>query len=162
MKKFLLSFFVIISFAAYAVYQRVGGSVVGPQAGPRAGVVPTTPRTPIAVVAKQKAVVAKTATTPASVGKFKNGTYTGSVADAYYGNVQVQAIIQDGKLADVQFLNYPQDRNNSIRINTRAIPILTSEAIQAQSAQVDMVSGATATSGAFQQSLADALSQAQV
>lgn len=91
---------------------------------------------------------------------YKDGQYTGNVADAYYGNIQVQATIQGGKISDVVFLDYPQDRRNSVRINTEAMPLLKSEAIQAQSAQVDIVSGATATSDAFRQSLASALAQA--
>ncbi len=96
-----------------------------------------------------------------STGTYKDGSYTGSVADAQWGNLQVKAIIQGGKLTDVQFLQYPNDRNRSIRINESADPQLTSEAIQAQSAQVDVVSGATDSSEAFIQSLSDALSQAK-
>ncbi|MBI3260359.1 MAG: FMN-binding protein, partial [Ignavibacteriae bacterium] len=52
-------------------------------------------------------------------------------------------------------------RKKSIEINRRATPLLKTEAIQAQNAQVDIVSGATLTSQAFQESLADALSQAK-
>lgn len=90
-----------------------------------------------------------------------NGAYTGSVADAYYGNLQVSAVIQGGKLVDVQFLQHPSDRSQSQRINGRADPILAQEAIQAQSANVNIVSGATASSQAFQESLASALAQAK-
>ena len=75
--------------------------------------------------------------------------------------VQVKAIIKNGKVADVQFLQYPNDRNRSVEINSYADPQLTSEAIQAQSANVDIVTGATDSSDAFIQSLTDALSQAQ-
>ena len=92
---------------------------------------------------------------------YKNGTYTGSVADAQWGVVQVQVVIQNGEIINVQFLQYPNERNRSVEINSYADPILVNEAIQAQSAQVDMVSGATDTSQAFIQSLSDALSQAQ-
>ena len=98
---------------------------------------------------------------PTPQGQYRDGTYTGNSADAYYGNVQVAAVIQGGKIVDVQFLDHPQDRNRSVMINNYAMPYLTSEAIQAQSAQVDGVSGATATSGAFVQSLSSALSQAK-
>jgi len=92
---------------------------------------------------------------------YNDGTYTGGVADAYYGMVQIQAVIQGGKLASVSFLQYPNDRNTSVFINGQAMPILKSEAIQAQNANVDIVSGATDTSMAFQQSLGDALAQAK-
>jgi len=91
----------------------------------------------------------------------KDGEFTGMVADAYYGNVQIKAIIQNGKITGVQFLDYPSDRRNSVRINTQAMPMLQAEAIQAQNAKVDVVSGATYTSQAFQESLADALAQAK-
>ncbi len=91
---------------------------------------------------------------------YKDGTYTGSEADAYYGLVQVQAVIQNGKITDVTFLEYPNHRSTSVRINQQAVPWLQQEAIQAQSAQVDLISGATLTSQAFVQSLQSALSAA--
>ena len=94
------------------------------------------------------------------MGQYKNGTYTGSVADAFYGNVQVQVTISSGQITDVQFLQYPNDRSTSVYINSQAMPLLKQEAIQAQSANVSGVSGASATSAAFIQSLTDALSQA--
>lgn len=94
-------------------------------------------------------------------GKYKNGSYTGFSADAYYGKVQVKAIVQNGKLVDVQFLAYPSDQTTSKKISDRSMSILKSEAIQAQSAQVDVVSGATQLSQGFMQSLSDALSQAK-
>ncbi len=104
--------------------------------------------------------------TPAPVvvkpkGKYKDGTYTGNSVDAYYGNVQVQAVISGGKLADINILDYPQDRNTSRYINSQALPMLKDEAIQAQSANIDAVSGASATSPAFIESLSSALSLAK-
>lgn len=96
----------------------------------------------------------------AASGLYADGTYTGSSADAYYGTVQVQAVIQSGKLVAVNFLQYPSDRSTSRSINAYAMSILKSEAIQAQNANVNIVSGATDTSQAFQQSLHSALSQA--
>ncbi|HLY27847.1 MAG TPA: FMN-binding protein [Aggregatilineales bacterium] len=96
-----------------------------------------------------------------SAGQYRDGQYTGSIADAFYGNVQVKATIQGGKLSGVQFLSYPNDRRTSQEINSQAMPWLQSEAIQAQSAQVDLISGATLTSEAFVQSLQAALNQAR-
>ena len=98
--------------------------------------------------------------TPTTTGQYKNGSYTGSEADAQWGLVQVKITIQNGKLTNVQFLEYPNHRDRSVEINNYAMPQLTSEAISAQSAQVDVISGATDTSEAFIQSLGDALSQA--
>ncbi len=99
--------------------------------------------------------------TSTSASTYKNGTYTGSVADAQWGVVQVQVVIQNGEIINVQFLQYPNERNRSVEINSYADPILVNEAIKAQSAKVDIVSGATDTSQAFIQSLSNALSQAQ-
>lgn len=92
---------------------------------------------------------------------YKDGVYTGSVADAFYGNIQVQATIQNRKLTNVQFLQHPDHATRSIAINTLAMPNLSSEAIQVQNANVNIISGATDSSNAFIQSLASALSQAK-
>ncbi len=60
-------------------------------------------------------------------------------------------------MSDVQFVQYPNDRNRSIMINQYADPILDQEAIQAQSGNVDIITGATDSSYAFMQSLGRAL-----
>ncbi|MEZ4860580.1 MAG: FMN-binding protein [Caldilineaceae bacterium] len=90
-----------------------------------------------------------------------DGQYTGIEADAFYGPVQVNVLIQDGKLVDVQFLEYPTHRRTSVRINQRVAPILQTEALQSQSARVNLISGATLTSRAFSQSLQSALDAAR-
>ena len=92
---------------------------------------------------------------------YKDGTYTGSSEDAFYGTIQVQATIKGDKLADIQFLQYPNDRDESVQINQQAMPMLKQEAIQAQSVQVAVVSGATQSSEAFVKSLASAFAQAK-
>lgn len=99
--------------------------------------------------------------TPNPAALYKDGTYTGSIADAQWGNVQVQVVIQSGKMANITFLQYPNERSRSVFINSYADPRLISEAIQAQNSTVDAVTGATDSSDAFMQSLSDALSQAQ-
>jgi uncharacterized protein with FMN-binding domain len=93
-------------------------------------------------------------------GKYKDGTYTGSVADAYYGNVEVSVTVSGGKITRVKFLQYPDTHSTSVAINQQAMPYLQQEAIQAQSPNVQLISGATFTSQAFVQSLTSALSQA--
>ncbi len=98
---------------------------------------------------------------PKNTNQYKDGVFTGSGADAYYGTIQVEAVIQNGKITDVVFLEYPQDRSTSIMINRQAMVYLKSEAIQAQSANVDIVSGATDSSIAFRESLTSALAQAK-
>jgi uncharacterized protein with FMN-binding domain len=106
------------------------------------------------------AVASAPTPTSASSGQYKDGSYTGNEADAQWGYVQVQAIVSQGKITDVKFLEYPSDRSRSQFINSVADPELVSEAIQAQSSHVDVITGATDSSEAFMQSLADALSQA--
>ncbi len=98
---------------------------------------------------------------PRPASGYRDGTYTGSTADAYYGLVSVQTVIQNGRIVDVQFLQYPSDRRTSVRINNVAIPRLKTEAIQAQNAHVNIISGATLTSEAFIQSFQSALDQAK-
>ena len=89
-----------------------------------------------------------------------DGAYAGPITDAYYGPIQIQALIRDGRLVALKVLKYPSDRRTSIRINRQALPMLRDEAISAQSANVDIISGATLTSRAFIQSLGGALKKA--
>lgn len=101
------------------------------------------------------------ATPPKPAGMYTDGTYRGDSVFAYYGDVQVGAVIQGGRLSDIEIYDYPRDRDTSVRINSQALPILISEAIQAQSAVIDAVSGASDTSPAFKQSLSSALAKAK-
>jgi uncharacterized protein with FMN-binding domain len=92
---------------------------------------------------------------------YRDGTFQGLSANAYYGRVAVDAVISGGQLVKVEIVDYPNDRRTSRRINSRALPYLEQEAIQAQSASIDAVSGATLTSEAFVRSLDSALSRAR-
>lgn len=120
---------------------------------------PSRAPTDAAVTPATSSSVAAAATQPAS--GLRNGTFTGISANAYYGSVQVAAVIKGGQLTSVKVLDYPSDRRTSQYINSRALPALKQEAIQAQSANIDTVSGATLTSEAFIQSLDAALSAAR-
>ena len=166
MNKVLLSTAVVVAFFIYGLQQRSEGQSSGVIA-PIGLTVASTP-TPSPVATASPAQTATGTTSPTSTpkptaspaGRYKNGSYTGSVADAIYGNVQVKATVSGGKLTDVTFLQYPKDRSNSVYINNQAMPYLKQEAIAAQSAQVNGVSGASYTSAAFIESLGSALSQA--
>lgn len=160
MKKFLLSFLVIFAFAAYAIHLKTGGGDEG------VVLPPTSLSSPAITTDTKNSAASGNSVSPKNSalqpkGQYKDGEYVGDVTDAYYGNVQVKAVISGGRIVDVVFLEYPNDRGTSIRINRQAMPYLTQEAIQAQSTKVDGVSGATQTSGAFVRSLASALSQAK-
>jgi len=85
--------------------------------------------------------------------------YTGSVASTQYGNVQVQITVSGGRMTDVQALQLPSDYARSQQISDYAGPKLRQEALDAQSANIDTVSGATYTSDGYRQSLQSALDQ---
>jgi len=154
-KKIIAVLAVFGTFGGYVISQKMSDDEIIPET---LNTTPAVPSTPAPVVVP---VTVPTKPTSKTTAAFKNGTYTGTVADAYYGPVQVQAVIQNGKLTDVVFLQHPNDRGTSIRINNMAMPRLTSEAISVQSAKVNAVSGASETSRAFVESLQDALNQAK-
>jgi uncharacterized protein with FMN-binding domain len=150
-KKLLLSLSVLFSFAAYSFYVK--------NTSQEAAVLPNVPSQTQNNTSPNN-ILDASPNIKISKG-YNNGEYTGKVADAYYGNIQVKAIIKNNQITDVQFLQYPNDRGHSIEINTYAMPILTQEAVQSQNAKVDIVSGATDSSKAFIESLTSALNQAK-
>lgn len=85
---------------------------------------------------------------------------TGSVAQTRWGPVQVQITVADGRITQVSVLQYPDGNGKDQQINARALPVLISETVSAQSADIDMVSGATVTSQGYLTSLQSALDQA--
>ena len=113
---------------------------------PVAGTLPASP-IPVANRASQSQVYA-------------DGTYTGPSVDAYYGNVQLQVSIHGGRVSGFNLLDYPRHTNTSVMINRQALPMLANEVITAQSAKVDIVTGATLTSEAFIRSVGSAIQQA--
>jgi len=101
-------------------------------------------------------------TTPpaAGGGGTASGTFTGPVVNTRYGPVQVQVTLVDGRLTDVRADQLPVDRSRSAAISSMAAPVLRAEALAAQGARIDSVSGASVTSRAYAQSLQAALDQA--
>ena len=153
MKKILVGLGVIVVFVAYSLWVRHEQPVVRATSTPS-----LTTQTSNSSSQNNGGSSSGNSTSPAT---YKDGTYTGSTEDASYGNVQVAAVITGGKLTDVNVLQYPDSHSDSIAINQQALPMLKQESIQAQSANVDIISGATFTSEAFAQSLRNALVQAQ-
>jgi uncharacterized protein with FMN-binding domain len=82
---------------------------------------------------------------------------TGQVADTAYGPVQVQLVVQHGKIIKVAVLRQPTNTIHDIQIGQFAFPQLISETLKAQSAKIDAVSGASYTSQGYIQSLQNAL-----
>lgn len=176
MKKLFLSLLVIVLFVFYAIHQRAEESnaqVTAPSSLKNSSSTSASTSSSNSTNPSSGSNPTPTSNTSGSnsngsmmngnqmMSRYKDGQYTGNSIDAYYGYVQVKATISGGKITDVQFLDYPQDRNTSRMINSQAMPYLQQEAIQAQGSQVDIISGATATSGAFIQSLQSALDQAK-
>lgn len=166
MKKVALSLVVIIGFIGYSYYAKVNKSV---PTGNTVGQNNVTKKV-TAVTSKPSSTIASPEPTgsgqnstqsQAANSTYKNGSYVGSVADAVYGNIQVKVTISGGKITDVAFLQFPNDQDTSQQINQQADPQLAQEAIQAQSANVDIVSGATQSSQAFIQSMQGALAKAK-
>jgi uncharacterized protein with FMN-binding domain len=85
---------------------------------------------------------------------------TGDVARTQWGPVQVELTVSAGSVSEVSVVQYPSGNSRDEQINSYALPVLVQETIDAQSANIDMVSGATVTSVGYLQSLQGALDQA--
>ncbi len=96
-------------------------------------------------------------TTPAT----KTTTVDGPVIGTPYGDVQVRAVLRGSELLDVEPLVLPSDRARSRRISEEAAPLLRTEALRAQSANIDLLSGASYTSEGYAESLQGALDAAR-
>ena len=99
--------------------------------------------------------------TPAPTTATGPATATGKVISTPYGQVQVQITVDNGKITDVQAVKLPT-HGDSGQISDYVKPILASETLQAQSAKIDIVSGATYTSTGYARSLQSALDQAGI
>lgn len=88
------------------------------------------------------------------------GTFTGDPIDTPYGPVRIAAVLAKGKLISVKVLQAPDQAGRDRQIASYALPRLTQEAIGAQSAHIDAVSGASYTSAGYIQSLQSALDRA--
>ena len=142
MKKTIISSLLILIFGSYALHKHSTDTV-------------------IAIDQKRELLTSASSTASVSAISYRDGRYTGKLADAYYGNVQVGVVVTGGKLVKVTFLRYPDQQQNSTRLNKDAIPRLNQEAIAVQSANVDSVTGASLTSAAFIESLSAVLEQAK-
>ena len=87
---------------------------------------------------------------------------TGTSVDTRYGPVQVQLHVRAGHVVKAVAIDYPQAGGRDREINGFAIPQLEQEAVRAQSAQIDTVSGATFTSDGYRRSLQAALDLAHL
>lgn len=127
--------------------------------GTSSGTVPPASSTPGA--GQSTAQPAPSAPPPVTSTGLVDGTYQGPSTSTRWGPVQVQITVSGGKVTDVQAIDYPTENGRDQQINSYAIPRLAKEALAAQSAKIDMVSGATVTSRGYITSLQSALDQAK-
>lgn len=122
---------------------------------------PSASATPSAAASSSASASASTSTSSAkTTSGAKNGTFTGAAESTQFGDVQVQAVISGGKLTNVVVLQVPDRGGYEDQIVQVAVPELKTEALSAQSANIDVVSGATYTSQGYAESLQSALDQA--
>ncbi|KJC62988.1 FMN-binding protein [Agreia bicolorata] len=162
---------ILSSAAVLAVGWQLGGQgqvQVAPDAAAPAASAATTaaPQAPSAAAstptaaAPTAATPTAAATAPVAAAPTASGTFTGSVSRTRYGNVQVQITVANGSITDVTALQLTNDGGKSVSISNRAAPVLRTEVLKAQSANVQSVSGATYTSEGYLSSLQSALDQA--
>ena len=89
-------------------------------------------------------------------------TVDGPVVQTRFGPVEVELVLVGGRIADVKALEYPNEARRSQFISEQALPLLHDEVLQAQSANIDTISGATYTSDAYGQSLQAALDKSGI
>lgn len=128
----------------------VSGSVAGTDTSRTA----TGPTPPKATGSAQKSAQKST---QKSTQQSTTSTVTGDTAQTEWGPVEVELTVEDGKITAVDVPVYPNGNGRDYEINSYALPQLVRETLSAQSAQIDMVSGATVTSDGYLQSLQSAL-----
>ena len=105
-------------------------------------------------------------TAPAPTGTATTAAPTlvvnGTAADTPYGPVQVQLRVRGHRIVSARAIEYPRGGSRDREINSYAVPALDREVVQAQSASIDTVSGATYTSMGYEQSLQAALDAAHL
>ena len=131
---------------------------------------PTQPAPTATTKAKKKKTSTKATTTPAAPTQAQaptapqsasvTGTFTGNAVPTIYGPVQVQITVSNGKITGATALTYPRSSGRDQQINSQAIPLLIQETLQAQSANIQGVGGASYTSQGWYDSLVSALKKA--
>lgn len=142
----------------------------------------STSRSSTAVVAAETRQVTASSKASGSLGSSSGATDTGDATDtsatsataatakAYageavmtrFGNVQVQITVADGTITAAEVLQVPMEDRHDQMINSRAVPVYNEETVSAQSADIDVVSGATVTWDGYTQSLQSAIDQANL
>jgi uncharacterized protein with FMN-binding domain len=111
--------------------------------------------------APTKPSVSATSAKPAPAAKSQTHTVTGSSVRTRYGDVEVQVVFTGTEITNVVPIRLPDSNDVDQEIDQQAVPILISETLSAQSANIQAVSGATYTSDGYIRSLQSALDKAK-
>jgi uncharacterized protein with FMN-binding domain len=101
--------------------------------------------------------VSATSTPAATTTRAATRTATGDVEPTQYGNAQVRVTVSGGRITKIEALQLQGNDPKSVAISGYAEPLLRASALSRQSADIDMVSGATYTSESYKASLQSAL-----
>jgi uncharacterized protein with FMN-binding domain len=126
----------------------------------RSGAVAAAPPPPTATTAPPAPGSTPTTATPPTTRAGAARTIDGDPFDNQYGTVQVRVALLGTRVTGVTPLQMPFDRQRSAEISQQAGPLLLQEVLQAQSAQIDIIGGATYTTESYSQSLQSALDKA--
>lgn len=134
-----------------------GGTATAPSSGATGAAAPPDPSSdPTAGSSNSPSTSSSSDGSSSSAAK----TYTGDVAQTRWGPVQVEITVKSGTITAVDVVQYPTENHKDQEINDYALPVLVQDTLDAQSAKIDMVSGATLTSDGYVESLQSALDQA--
>ncbi len=150
--------------ATNASGRTAGASTVVPDQGVASTTVPPPVSSTLPVVAAQPAAApvepvpapqpTETTRVTVAAGACQGQTMDGQTIDTRWGPVQVEAVVSaSGQICNVDAIQSPNSHGRSVRINDQALPILHTEVMRAQSANITGVSGATVTSIGYQRSL---------
>lgn len=120
-----------------------------------------TSSTPVPTQAETTTTPVSSSTSNAAQFTLKNGTFNGDSVQTRFGTIKVAITVNGGKITDVNFVALPSDDMRSEQISSQASPLLESQTITAQSAEIDGVSGATYTSQGYVESLQSAIDAAR-
>ena len=184
MRTLLSSLAVLTASVAYVAWQALAGGIARagnavpattqpPTAAPTWALAQPTavPAQPTAVPAQPTAVPAQPTAVPTRVpasptaattgkGALHDGTWTSDAIQTNWGPIQVEMVVENGRITDVASIQYPQSRSRSLQISRYALPIYAEQVVSMQNARVNSVSGATQTARGFQQAVQAAIQKA--
>lgn len=102
----------------------------------------------------------ETAAVPTGDVEYQDGVYVGPRVENIKGGYQAQVTIEDGVITAVEPIEAGTSDPESLRVNAFAVPTIVERVLEAQSADVEYVSGSSYTSPAFIESIAGALEEA--